>query len=722
MSGLTTLLAKSLPPDMSAAHTATMLGHAEAVLQAAELLIDCHSGHLAATFRLDPDQQRSLIRMLRLAALLHDIGKVNEQFQRMVRGESLLQGVRHEQVSYRVASAILALFPDVSAKERHMVAWAILGHHRQYPDDVDRQGCGNEIRLLAGGDTDELARMLGLPALPGIPGTLRIVGRGSFPFEMRREELDASEILQSWGSVDRLNLGVLKNSLMLADILGSAVARSGDLSEWSRQAWANVCTAEECEGIARARLGNHPPRPFQQAMGLSQHRLTLALAGCGSGKTVGAYMWAARHAPGRKLFFCYPTTGTATEGFRDYVHDADSTLSHSRAPIDFDLLDMTDRLSDAEDRLHIVRAICEWDPRIITCTADLVLGIIHNARRSICAWPSLINGAFVFDEIHAYDETLWESLLVFLCTFRAPVLLMTASLPAARLRQLDDLAAAGGESLHRIHGPEALERLPRYRRIDAEDPHELVQRSLAHGSKVLWICNTVDRCLDVADELGAFSPRVYHSRFKYQDRVRRHQELVQSFREAGPTLAICTQVAEMSLDLSADAMVSELAPIPALIQRLGRLNRRAGEGADATAAPFVVIAPPFSLPYRESDLGSAQDWLDLLPRTPLSQRMLAEQWTAGMALSLGVFYNEWLDGGMRTQPGPVRDASHSISVLLPGDAKRARLSLEELLGLVIPMNPPRTGGWREWPCVRYARVAPPECIAYDSMRGARWTQ
>lgn len=64
-------------------------------------------------------------------------------------------------------------------------------------------------------------------------------------------------------------------------------------------------------------------------------------AGCGTGKTLGAYNWAKRHAVERKLFFCYPTTGTSTEGFLDYAHEKiDSTLLHSRAAVDLEALDL----------------------------------------------------------------------------------------------------------------------------------------------------------------------------------------------------------------------------------------------------------------------------------------------------------------------------------------------------------------------------------------------
>ena len=76
-----------------------------------------------------------------------------------------------------------------------------------------------------------------------------------------------------------------------------------------------------------------------------------------------------------------------------------------------------------------------------------------------------------------------------------------------------------------------------------------------------------------ADRFADVAPLVYHSRFRYCDRVRQHGAVIDAFRGNAPALAICSQVAEMSLDLSASLLVTDLAPVPALIQRLGRLNR-----------------------------------------------------------------------------------------------------------------------------------------------------
>src|SRR6185503_19631742 len=130
------------------------------------------------------------------------------------------------------------------------------------------------------------------------------------------------------------------------------------------------------------------------------------------------------------------------------------------------------------------------------------------------------------------------------------------------------------------------------------------------------VCNTVTRTMANAGRVAHLDPLIYHSRFRYEDRVARHRDVIAAFRRSGPALAVCSQVAEMSLDLSATLLVTDLAPVPALIQRLGRLNRRAREG-DPTR-PFVVIEPDDSLPYKQADLNAARTWLGRLPDDGIS--------------------------------------------------------------------------------------------------------
>ena len=97
--------------------------------------------------------------------------------------------------------------------------------------------------------------------------------------------------------------------------------------------------SDELDRIVDARLGGRPPYPFQERVAASDERVTLVEAGCGNGKTLAAYMWARRSAVGRRLVFCYPTTGTTSAGFQDYLlaqTELERALMHGRASADIE--------------------------------------------------------------------------------------------------------------------------------------------------------------------------------------------------------------------------------------------------------------------------------------------------------------------------------------------------------------------------------------------------
>jgi CRISPR-associated endonuclease/helicase Cas3 len=93
-----------------------------------------------------------------------------------------------------------------------------------------------------------------------------------------------------------------------------------------------------------------------------------------------------------------------------------------------------------------------------------------------------------------------------------------------------------------------------------------------------------------------------HSRFKRGDRAKRERRLTEEFDKdttPGPCLVVSTQVVEVSLDISFDRMVTEAAPLDALIQRFGRVNRRRTKDTLGKYKPVHVLAPGTSyLPYK----------------------------------------------------------------------------------------------------------------------------
>ena len=111
----------------------------------------------------------------------------------------------------------------------------------------------------------------------------------------------------------------------------------------------------------------------------------------------------------------------------------------------------------------------------------------------------------------------------------------------------------------------------------------------------------------------------YHSRFKLEDRRAQHKAVVDAFQtKPGPLLAVTTQVCEMSLDLDADVLITEEAPIPPLIQRMGRCNRQ-GKPGDGKIGEVYVYPVQDAKPYPPEELTAARKFVAALEGKSFSQ-------------------------------------------------------------------------------------------------------
>lgn len=125
-----------------------------------------------------------------------------------------------------------------------------------------------------------------------------------------------------------------------------------------------------------------------------------------------------------------------------------------------------------------------------------------------------------------------------------------------------------------------------------------VQAQHEAGTLSLVICNTVDLARAVFGALWSIEHRILlTSRFRREDRARHEQRLIEfdSKRKAGTLpaddpglICVSTQVIEAGVDISAHRLFTELAPWPAMLQRLGRLNRK---GDDQEAKAWVWETP-----------------------------------------------------------------------------------------------------------------------------------
>lgn len=734
------LLAKSITPSGKGIdlreHTAMVLSALDALLSI------CGTASLEA-MGYGAEVLPELSKMAKLAAFVHDLGKCSDHFQGMVaKTRQEPQLIRHEALSLWLCWPGQPLYewlrPAVDSDAAYQMAIvAAAGHHCKFLKGTfapTNNGAGTSLELWVhhSGFLDVLKlgqKTLGLGEPPMFTKPISINADLSLEDMFEPWEINYDEILLEGEPGEREKLAALCKVLVLcADVAGSALHGEAAPKHWISEMLPKRPGQEDLKLLIERKLEGKPLRTFQKELSQSKASVTLALAGCGTGKTLAAYLWAQQQYPHKKLWMTYPTTGTATEGFRDYLHGVDeieSRLEHGRASVDveiFGLLGDSDSQRE-QDRLDALRI---WGKEVVSCTVDTVLGLLQNHRKGMYAWPSLCDSAIVFDEIHAYDERLFASLLRFLITLPGiPALLMTASLPQDRLRKLEQaIVQRGRGAMTTVQGPADLQSLPRYIQLSGEDPWALVTKTLQENGKVLWISNTVDRCRSAADEAieRGLSPLVYHSRFKYIDRVERHGEVIKAFQERGPALAMTTQVAEMSLDLSADLLVMDLAPVPSMIQRMGRLNRRSTPEKPSAPKPFWVL-PVHDKPYEEADLQAGFRFLQTLGTAgPLSQNDLQDAWMPSKEQKQGEEVRfAWLDGGFQSNPSHLREGEFGVNVLLAEDLPKVKEQKSELSKLVVPMNnAPKGIKVAQWPTHQFYPVAPAECIDYDSKRGARW--
>lgn len=145
-------------------------------------------------------------------------------------------------------------------------------------------------------------------------------------------------------------------------------------------------------------------------------------------------------------------------------------------------------------------------------------------------------------------------------------------------------------------------------------------RPTVTGRVTLAIVNRVETAVALKKAVDALvssgegpDVRLVHSRFRGLERKRWAEEFLSRAACEDPAtdrIVIATQVVEAGVDISATALVTELAPWPSLVQRFGRAARYGGE------AEVVVVDRAVSgkdaLPYDEAELVAAREALDLL--------------------------------------------------------------------------------------------------------------
>ena len=299
----------------------------------------------------------------------------------------------------------------------------------------------------------------------------------------------------------------------------------------------------------------------------------------------------------------------------------------------------TGHVTGAEDRRRADLAILAWfsgrkksmlSDFVVTTVDHLLFGAMrspHLAMRHL----GLSRKVVIVDEVHSYSTYMnvyLDRVLTWLAAYGVPVVLLSATLSEARCSSMVDayrrgLRLAAGERLHRRPAPESVHTpFPclvtagedrtevvatasgrrstiSLRRLAKDALVPLLEEALADGGCALVVRNTVRRAQETYETLRErFGEDVglNHARFTIGDRLAKDKDLLDRFgppRKAGKrphrAIVVATQVVEQSLDVDFDLLVTDLAPIDLVLQRIGRLHRHQRQRPPRLAEPTCCI-------------------------------------------------------------------------------------------------------------------------------------
>lgn len=557
------------------------------------------------------------------ACVLHDVGKAAEPFQRVLRGEARSWGQRHEVASLAFLPWVLPEADD----QRPWVAAAIASHHRDasvideiYP--FDRPADIAFERLFGGFSDETLAHLRDwLRAAPlrwareyGFDGAESGLEAAPSVLDGRRfRDQDAPDAvlacLQNYNRLCR-NLereeassaanrrGLLTRGLiLLADRLASAHARELD-----------VLHMPEAAALLAAAGGVDGARNYQSAAGATMSSVVVS-APTGSGKTEAALWWASAQQQAephrQRLLYLLPYQASlnAMKARLDATLGVETGLLHGRAAQALYRGLLAEGM-DGERAERVARRATDLAhlqvPSVHVATPYQLLRGAFRLPGYEMQWASLHGALIAIDEVHAYQPErlgLFLGLLAHLVQrWDVRVCALTATMPSwlrdLLVQRLGATAVAASRADFAKFARHQLRLIPG----DLPAVIPAVTARVEAGEAVLVAANTVSdaqalyRTLQAV--LGTTRVRLLHSRFIGQDRLRHEQELMRAVglgvKQRMPLVVVATQTIEVSLNLDFDTIYSAPAPLEALAQRFGRVNRT----GRLKSAPVNVLLQP----------------------------------------------------------------------------------------------------------------------------------
>jgi len=533
------------------------------------------SDHLASTGKLCGQFSAPFESQLagQLVGHVHDLGKADPAWQHYLR--TVATGVSSPTVDHKTAGALLLSEWGVA-----VLAPLVLGHHGGLTNAVDARARLTSTPTDGQQAASARASDLGLSPPRGLAG---VVPSWAMPVSgqdragLRRLEFWMRMVFSALIDADRLDTASFLDADRPTELGNSSIAANDSTFQTSRRAALGVRLADpiaDAREVVFQEIVTHAPEPP------GWFELT---APTGAGKTLGALGFALRHAAAhglRRVVSAVPfisVTEQVADSYRSVLDsrgDGGVVLEHHSGV-------RTRNEGQVGAGLWGRLAVENWDATIVvTTTVRLLETMFENGTSDVRRLHRLARSVIVLDEVQSIPWRLIEPTLEVLRDlvryYGCTVVLSTATQPPFEL-----VGEHGGAAPRQLLDPAWFDVFRRARAVFEPTPlswEEIGDRvhgeAERNGGQCLAVVNTIKDARALTRQLVG-REGLFHLSTRLCQRHRRDVLRAVNHRLAAghPCVLISTQIVEAGVDLDFPVAFRAVAPMTAIAQVAGRVNR-----------------------------------------------------------------------------------------------------------------------------------------------------